>query len=1706
MKKWSRLLKKLTTFMALALLAGTFLLLYGANASLAQNNAASELATDTVLPARATGIEHLSADTLPVSETGLYIVQLTDPAVPNYEGGIVGLEATSPRVTGESRLDAQSSAVQAYIAYLHQKQDTFVAEMSSVLDRSVEVVFRYDGALNGLAIEISHEEALQLQWLPEVRAVFADTIQELETDIGPWFLGAPSVWFGYTGSGVATRGEGVIVGIIDTGVNFQHPSFAATDGDGYTHTNPYGAGVYNGWCATNPGFCNEKLIGAYALNAISGTPADNHGHGSHTGSTAAGNLHDAVFDVGNETYTRTVAGVAPRANVVHYKVCDPGCPQTASVAAVNHAIVDDQVDVLNYSISGVDNPWNDSVDLAFLEAFNAGIYIAASAGNGGPGPSTAAKSGPWNASTAASTINRIIAHTVDVTSPTTPAELQDMAAVPGENVSIVADITEEIRYNAGNPQGCNPGHPAGFFDDSIALVIRGACTFAEKVNNAAAAGADAVIVFNHVGGPPISMGSTPATPPSVMIDNGNGADLRDYIIANPGAEVTINTATALIFNDNWENVVAGFSSRGPSQFEMLLPTFIAPGVNTLAAGEAGPTDYYFSQGTSMSSPHAAGAGALLMALNPTWSPAQVRSALAMTANPNGLVKEDGVTPADWFDIGSGLLDLTAAGNIGLVMDETYANFVAANPDSGGDPKTLNLPAFLNYNCTDECSWTRTVTSVAQDPVTYTAAIDAPVGMTITVDPATFAIDPGATQVLTVTVDVAGMATGAFAFADIRLEVPGSPGDFVEVGEAYGPSGTWTERTHDISAYAGQEVCLAFRFEGSDTHAYYIDDILVTSDSGTHLDESFTDTTFPPAGWSYYELGTNPGREWARTTASFNTAPAAAWHNWNGAADHDDNWLVTPQFTLGDNPELTYYDRMTFISFYKYSGVWISTGSCNPTPVFDVAPVHMPVAVIPALAVPVITVDPDEMSAAQEPNEVTAQTLTIGNAGGVDLDWEIAEAPIAMRLGLTVEDGNALASSPMSFILDDGVGENAVGLTGGAQFLWFNRFTPNSYNFPITIDSVDVMYGYPGSTGGINVGELVDIYLYEDEDGDPTNGATHRASLHNQEVQAVDGVTWSTYTFATPVTFNGPGDILIAVVNRTAGVTASTFPAVIDQTPPSQQRSWIGFGAVPADPPVFTDFPTFALVDNFLAGNWMVRGFGTGTFPCDNSANVSWLDVDPDMGTTGPGSTTDVTVTFDSTGLAAGEYNALLCVDSNDPTTPLVEVPVTLTVEVEYSVELAPATAAQSGLPDETVTYILSITNTGNITDVFSFAASASGWTVELPMPVTLGMGESVNVGVTVEIPADAAGGAMDAVTVTATSAGDGDVSAAAELTTTADNVYGVQLSPATAAQSGIPGDTVTYTLSVTNTGNTTDSFGFAASGNAWDVALPMTITLNMGQSVNVQVTVEIPEGTAAGAVDVVTVVVTSANDPSATAVYDLTTLTTTADAVYGIAISPTMLAQSGAPGVVVTYTLSITNTGNITDVFSFAASASGWTVELPTPVTLGMGESVNADVTVGIPADAAGGAMDVVTITATSAGDGNISTSASLTTSVNNVYGVQLSPATAAHSGMPGEMVAYILTITNRGNVSDSFIFTASGNGWEVTLPMTVTLDIGGSTDVTVTVTIPAAAEDADSDVVTITATSAGDSEQSASSELTTTAEVEEPEGTMLYLPIILQP
>lgn len=691
---------------------------------------------------------------------------------------------------GRIQVDAPES--RAYLTVLRREQDARLQQISRVVQRSLQPIFRYDVVLNGFALQLSPAEAARIRSLPGVRAVIPDRLEQPLTDTGPAFIGAPEIWNGNTPGGVGSAGEGVVVGILDTGINFDHPSFADNADPAYTYppTTPKGVCAFSGGLYENA--CNNKLIGAYSFTAEAVTPEDTNGHGSHTASTVAGNtLTVASF---NGVANVTISGNAPRAQIIAYDVCDEqGCAATASVAAVQQAILDG-VDVINYSISGGRNPYDDPVELAFLEAFDAGIFVAASAGNLHSESSTDGQVNhvsPWVMTVAASSHNRRFGHLVDVVEPYND-QLLSLFAAPGSGPKFAGLSSVEIRFDENNAIGCS-AYSSGFFDEAIALIQRGGCTFATKINNAQAAGAVGVLVFNNAGFAFPMGGLNATTIPSAMLDQEDGEAVREYILmvrneSSLPVKVDISAFDRLV--GDYGDIKADFSFRGPSanDIEVLKPDITAPGLEILAAvgdGDITPSpeaEFDLYQGTSMSSPHVAGAAALLKALHTDWSPAAIKSALMTTAKFEGLLKDDRLTPADAFDHGAGRVDLGAAARVGVILDETTANFVAADPANGGDPKTLNLPALQNNFCVASCTWTRTFKNVSGVSVSMTITLPS----WLAADPSSFTIANGQNQTVSFTADVSGLPLNEWSFATVKLETDSTFADGKQIADLHLP--------------------------------------------------------------------------------------------------------------------------------------------------------------------------------------------------------------------------------------------------------------------------------------------------------------------------------------------------------------------------------------------------------------------------------------------------------------------------------------------------------------------------------------------------------------------------------------------------------------------------------------------------------------------------------------------------------------------------------------------------------------------------------------------------------------------------------------------------------------------------------------------------------------------------------------------------------
>jgi subtilisin family serine protease len=343
-----------------------------------------------------------------------------------------------------------------------------------------------------------------------VTAVIRDEWHFPTTDATPAFIGATALWDGSATGGLpGTKGEGMIVGVIDTGIWPEHPSF--TDDGSY----PPPPAAWGGYCqppadGQNYYFCNNKLIGAQffleayvaAVGYYNGdfhSARDDNGHGTHTAGTAAGNQNVPATMLGISR--GTVSGIAPRAHVSAYKALGPYGGLTSDLVAAIDRAVADGVHVINYSIGGPSrDPWQDLSALALLNARAAGVFAAVSAGNSGPGASTVASPGdaPWVTTVAASTSNRQYLSDITVTPPISSAvPLYGATLTSGVTNFVLVDAEDYTDTLGQNGRLClNPFAPGTFAANQVVLCERGVNARVDKGHNVKAGGAGGLILAN----------------------------------------------------------------------------------------------------------------------------------------------------------------------------------------------------------------------------------------------------------------------------------------------------------------------------------------------------------------------------------------------------------------------------------------------------------------------------------------------------------------------------------------------------------------------------------------------------------------------------------------------------------------------------------------------------------------------------------------------------------------------------------------------------------------------------------------------------------------------------------------------------------------------------------------------------------------------------------------------------------------------------------------------------------------------------------------------------------------------------------------------------------------------------------------------------------------------------------------------------------
>lgn len=672
---------------------------------------------------------------------------------------------------GLNRYNAASARMRSYTNSLKTFHQQLAAQSGSG-----NVIYSYIHTFNGFSAKMTAAQAERLRNHPHVVGIWRDEAQQLTTANTPAFLGLTTGPDGLHVQGI--KGEGVVIGVVDSGIWPEHPSFA----DDGTYAPLAG---WTGTCDSGEDAdfnCNNKLIGArYYKDTFESvypirpeefiSPRDADNHGTHVASTAGGN--EGVTAVLNGIDVATVSGIAPRARIAMYKACwnssyvspegvnERGCFGGDTMAAIDQAVADG-VDIINYSISGSTTNITTPQAAAKLRAAQAGVVVAVSAGNSGPAASTVGTPAPWVMSVAASTYSGTsVAGGIEVIAGPLQGVYQAIEGVTSTPLSETGDITADVVV-ASPLEACAPLANAAELTGKFALMQRGTCNFDVKLANAQAAGVAGVIMYNNSVAAPIAMGGTGSFPfPAVMTTLAAGSAFNAEVSA--GGVVTIKMSPTVFVDDVPEvgNLMAGFSSRGPNlnSFDVIKPDITAPGVKILAGASAQTlfgvpgTSFTYLQGTSMSSPHIAGIAALVKEVNPGWSAAQIKSAIMTTARQN-LTKENGLTAADPFDFGAGHAVPNSAVNPGLtypISNLEYFAFLCGVGETAFvqtasgfscdafvgagyqiDPSQLNLPSIAIAELSAAETIQRRVTDVSGTTSVYTATVEAPAGVIVEV--------------------------------------------------------------------------------------------------------------------------------------------------------------------------------------------------------------------------------------------------------------------------------------------------------------------------------------------------------------------------------------------------------------------------------------------------------------------------------------------------------------------------------------------------------------------------------------------------------------------------------------------------------------------------------------------------------------------------------------------------------------------------------------------------------------------------------------------------------------------------------------------------------------------------------------------------------------------------------------------------------------
>ncbi len=686
------------------------------------------------------------------------IVRLAAPPLAAWRNG-----GTLAYATRAQRLDLRSSSSRAYLSRLARQQAAAAAQVRLAIPQA-RIQEHYSILLNGFTVQLPAAKLPRLLQIGAVDKVYPSLTYTRTMDRGPSVIHATELQ-----AAAGDKGQGIKIGVVDTGVD---PSSPFLSSNGFT----YPAGFPRG-------DTKETTAKVIVARVFPGPVRDKNSnkafdatepHGTHVAGIAAGDEGTAAPAGPDHPATANLSGVAPRAWIGNYRVFTVPTPlghqaNTPEIVRAFEAAVADGMNVINFSGGGPEtDPANDAMNEAVRNTALAGVVPVIAAGNDredfGLGSAGSPGTAPDAISVAATSNSHVFAPALTVVGgpPSLGAvpiqgaagaklpaawasadqPLVDVASVLGSDGK---PVETHLCGSATDPNGSLGTIVKDSLAGKIALVSRGNCTFASKAARAEIAGATGMIVIDNRFGEANAI-PIPLQVPAGTISDLDGANLRAYAAAHGGQASIRATTDIRELATNRSGVITSFSSAGPTDFgHFLKPDISAPGLDVLSSTPPATTGSTFSvfAGTSMATPHVAGAAALLLQQHAGWSSWQVKSALMSTSGPA------------WGDTAR-----TQEASV-LLEGAGLANVAAAN-----DPKIFTDPQSLSFQRIDISTGAQrrsqllTIADAGNGFGTWTAAV-APqaqtAGVTIEV-PGEATVAPGGDVALPVVVRVAANAT------------------------------------------------------------------------------------------------------------------------------------------------------------------------------------------------------------------------------------------------------------------------------------------------------------------------------------------------------------------------------------------------------------------------------------------------------------------------------------------------------------------------------------------------------------------------------------------------------------------------------------------------------------------------------------------------------------------------------------------------------------------------------------------------------------------------------------------------------------------------------------------------------------------------------------------------------------------------------------